>query len=415
MDLENIKKFAKQSKKLYVYGAGVYGKFMGAWLDENSLLWNGFVVSEISNQENVLGRSVTLISKANKEDASYIVAVSKKYRNEIVEILHRNGIKKYICIDTNIEKKLPNVLKYTVTYPHEHVAVLLYHRVADLDIDPQMLAVSKKNFEEQIKYIKNNFNVLKFDDDWTKVTNDSIVITFDDGYVDNLLYALPILEKYEVPATIFVSTGFIGKKKEQMCHDLERFLLLNDKLPYKLKAFNKIYNLNSRQNVELAYWDIHNILQKLPNEKKEKALLELAKRCNTHLLPRKEYMVVSKEQLLKLDASQYITIGSHTVTHTRLSNESQENQDYELKESKIFLENILGHDVKLFSYPFGGKKDYNEYTIKKVRDVGYIKAAANFSGLVGEKCDFMQIPRNLIRNWDAREFSRQISIIFDFL
>ena len=93
------------------------------------------------------------------------------------------------------------------------VVVLLYHRVATLASDPQLLAVSPENFRQQMCYLKDKFPLVRFEDDWSDVRTPSIAVTFDDGYADNALNALPILEEVGIPATFFVSTGnldFIG-------------------------------------------------------------------------------------------------------------------------------------------------------------------------------------------------------------
>ncbi|MGE5944862.1 MAG: polysaccharide deacetylase family protein, partial [Flavobacteriales bacterium] len=95
--------------------------------------------------------------------------------------------------------------------------VLMYHRICNIDTDPWQLAVSPENFENQIKTITKNFNVLPVNDlieqfKNRKIKRNSIYITFDDAYQDNYFYAKPILEKYKCPATFFVPTHFIGKE-----------------------------------------------------------------------------------------------------------------------------------------------------------------------------------------------------------
>jgi peptidoglycan/xylan/chitin deacetylase (PgdA/CDA1 family) len=90
------------------------------------------------------------------------------------------------------------------------VVVLLYHRVTTLTSDPEMLSVSPDNFRAQMRHLKETVPLVRFEEDWTKVSKPAVAITFDDGYADNALEALPILEEVGVPATFFVSTGTIG-------------------------------------------------------------------------------------------------------------------------------------------------------------------------------------------------------------
>lgn len=108
------------------------------------------------------------------------------------------------------------------------VLTLLYHRVNCLEKDINLLAVSPKNFYDQMLYLKQNYKIVKFDEDWSEVEQDAVCITFDDGYFDNYQYAFPILKKLEIPATIFVATGNLDTKEEYWWDELERNLLLDN-------------------------------------------------------------------------------------------------------------------------------------------------------------------------------------------
>lgn len=102
-------------------------------------------------------------------------------------------------------------------YLKHHIAIVLtYHRISD-DSNVPDITVSSKNFERQIVYLKKDFDIVSVDEligryrHNTQFKKDTVAITFDDGYKDNYTYAYPILRKYNVPATIFVTTGFIGE------------------------------------------------------------------------------------------------------------------------------------------------------------------------------------------------------------
>src|SRR4051794_28319151 len=101
------------------------------------------------------------------------------------------------------------------------VVVLIYHRVTVLADDPQLLAVSPDKFRAQLEILKR-YPILRFEDDWSKVRQPSIVITFDDGYADNHREALPILTEYGLPATFFVTAGAVGSNSEFWWDELER-------------------------------------------------------------------------------------------------------------------------------------------------------------------------------------------------
>ena len=130
--------------------------------------------------------------------------------------------------------------------------ILLYHRVADVTSDPQLLCVSKTHFAEHLEYLRRHYHPMSLQDLKTaisagKIPRYGVVVTFDDGYADNLWNAKPILERYDVPATVFVTTGYVGQNREFWWDDLERLLLLPEKLPEKLEL-----NING----ELHEWNL---------------------------------------------------------------------------------------------------------------------------------------------------------------
>lgn len=84
---------------------------------------------------------------------------------------------------------------------NNYINVLLYHRVCNLNFDPWKLAITPEEFDNHMRYIKDNYNIMRFEDDWSNINEKTIVVTFDDGYADNFYNAVPILKKYDIPAT----------------------------------------------------------------------------------------------------------------------------------------------------------------------------------------------------------------------
>lgn len=119
------------------------------------------------------------------------------------------------------------------------VRILMYHQVLPKELAPQdNLIVTTENLEEQLIYIKNNFNTLFFKDLHKESnTPNKIILTFDDGYYNNLEYLIPLLEKYQLKATIFIPTEYIqGRMKSTE----KNFM-----------SFNEIRDLNSKL-IEIA-------------------------------------------------------------------------------------------------------------------------------------------------------------------
>lgn len=107
--------------------------------------------------------------------------------------------------------------------PRYTVPILMYHRFGSQE---SSLFVSPQNFARQMKYLKDkNYVVLSLDElvegikKNRKFAHKTVVLTIDDGYKDNYIYAYPILKQYDFPATIFIITNFIDNKKDFMSWD----------------------------------------------------------------------------------------------------------------------------------------------------------------------------------------------------
>ena len=124
--------------------------------------------------------------------------------------------------------------------------ILLYHRVAVVPSDPQLLCVTPKHFAEHLDVLQKCMNPMPLRQLVPAVRNRKIphrrvIVTFDDGYADNMYIAKPLLERYEIPATVFVASGYLGQTREFWWDELERLLLQAGTLPETLRL-----NLNGR-------------------------------------------------------------------------------------------------------------------------------------------------------------------------
>jgi peptidoglycan/xylan/chitin deacetylase (PgdA/CDA1 family) len=288
------------------------------------------------------------------------------------------------------------------------VAVLLYHRVAALASDPQQLAVSPDNFREQMVYLKERYPLVRFEDDWSDVRTPSVAVTFDDGYADNALNALPILEEVGIPVTFFVSIGNLDTEREYWWDELERIILGDLTLPESFTLNDSRYGRRWLTDTIAArkslYVEITPLMKKIAAERRDDWLRQLRRWAGTDETGRSAYRAMTSSELLHLAGSKWVTIGAHTVTHSRLSALSEEQQREEIFSSKRQLEALLRTTVTTFSYPFGRRDDYNRTSINLCREAGFLRAAANFYGLTYRWTDTMQVPRHLVRNWGMEEF-----------
>lgn len=292
------------------------------------------------------------------------------------------------------------------------VLVLLYHRVTSLSTDPQLLAVSPDNFRAQLQFLKNNFPLVRFEDDWSKVKKPAVVITFDDGYADNVREALPIIEEIGVPATFFVSTSTIGSQEEFWWDELEHIILGDGDFPASFELidspFGKIWSTSTPAERQVLFAEIQPGMRRADAACRREALRQLRQWAKAKEVAAEAYRAMTVEELQRLARSGGVTIGAHTVTHVALSFLSVAEQREEIIASKRQLETWLQQEVEVFSYPYGSRSDYSSETVQLCKEAGFVKAAANFPAQAHRWTDPYQIPRYVIRNWPVEVFAEKL-------
>lgn len=295
----------------------------------------------------------------------------------------------------------------------EKVLLLYYHRVNDLINDFNLLCVNQENFRQQMLFLKNNYEILRFEERWEN-HKEGVIVTFDDGYLDNLENAVPILEELDIPATIFVTTGNLYNQSEFWWDELEDILLVGEDSPKSFQLDDEIYacewktdTLSHRKN---CYKSLHFLMKNcISIEKREKWLKILWRWKGKKSYAADEHMTLSDRHLRMLAMSDIITIGAHTVSHPSLARLSFEEQEKEIISSIKEIERITNRKIDIFSYPFGRwKNDYNEETLQICRTAGIKKAASTNPGVWKKNCNSLQIPRNCVRNWNLFEFEAKI-------
>jgi peptidoglycan/xylan/chitin deacetylase (PgdA/CDA1 family) len=342
-------------------------------------------------------------------------------------------------------KRWTRHLAAQVTKKLSRTMILLYHRVMSLPSDPQKLCVSPENFDAHLRLLRRHFHPISLQQLCNdlrngQISNRGIVVTFDDGYADNLFHAKPILEKYGVPATMFVVSDWIDSPREFYWDDLARILLttpeLPDRLEIKISGQTREWDLTDRKETpsaidlsatprrwdvevkdnptprHLAYRELAPLLRDAETGERERALRELTDWAGINRDGRNDHRTLTAGELCALEDGGLLEVGAHTISHVRLSELSANAQKLEIFDSKQKLEALIGHPVTSFSYPFGGREDYNDTSIKLIREAGFACACSNFQASVHRWSDPFQLPRFLVRDWDGEEFERQLRRFF---
>jgi peptidoglycan/xylan/chitin deacetylase (PgdA/CDA1 family) len=293
--------------------------------------------------------------------------------------------------------------------------ILLYHRVADLPLDPLLLSVTPSHFEEHLQVLSRvakplSLRALVKSLHAGEVTPHGVVITFDDGAADNLHNAKPLLERYNMPATVFVATEYAKGEREFWWDELERLLLTAPDLPdnLNLKVNGTSVNWNASESREHLYQHLGDSLRLLPSAKRFDILRELQQWSGRGATPRESHRAMSHEEIRQLAVGGLVEIGAHTVTHPVLSAIPVAQQQQEISASKNELEQILNQPVVSFAYPYGTRDDYTRDSVEIVKQTDFACACSNFKGVVQRRTSLYELPRFVVRDWDGNEFERNL-------
>ena len=273
--------------------------------------------------------------------------------------------------------------------------ILNYHRIFpdnDSYKPNDELIVSVKKFKEQLIFLKKNYNIVSLDEilNFEKSNKLKVCITFDDGYRDNLIHALPILNDLNVPATIYVITRFLEGEFNIWWYELEDYIWQNHKnIKFEFNKKKYDFSINNDKEKTKCFEKLNQIIKNLSVVERNNFLKELTQTEN-----RKQYKekLLSKDDLIFLSSNPLITIGAHSHNHLSLKNLEHDECINEIKMSKRVLESTISREIKHFSYPYGSKKDAGKREFKAVRDLGFKSAVTTTIGKLSEKRLF-NLPR----------------------
>lgn len=283
--------------------------------------------------------------------------------------------------------------------------ILMYHRFA-AESSPHALGV--RDFDYQVREIARLFRPTTMRGLARELRSPhgarpgSIAITVDDGYADFHEYALPVLKRHGVPATLFATTGFIDRKLWLWPDVIEYALAQATKPMFSLPLpTGGAIEFSRATPAErgTAHKRLVALSLTLPDEQMRALHQALLQELAVVLpeAPTKDYAPLSWQQLRELAAAG-IEIGAHTQTHPCLSKIGSERLHEEIAGSRRRLEEMLGAEVLSFCYPNGTPDDLNEEVKRVVREAGFLSApVAYFDARVTD--DIYELRRYPVGSW----------------
>jgi peptidoglycan/xylan/chitin deacetylase (PgdA/CDA1 family) len=284
--------------------------------------------------------------------------------------------------------------------------VLLYHRVAQLPHDPYGFAVSPDHFSEQCAILRH-YDVVPLRK--AVATRREVAITFDDGYADNHT-AAAMLAAAGLPATFFITVGRIGDRREVWWDRLEQLVMrcapAAGYLDLEIAGRRLWADVRSPAARARAHMAIYWRLRRMRPAVIESILDQLELQLGIRTVDRDTHRWMTSEELGVVAGTSGVDVGAHTLTHPMLTAVSASEQWEEIDGSRRQLEHMLGKPIHLFSYPYGGHDAFDDPTKHLVRNSGYTLACTGTGGLATADDYPLQIPRNVVGDWDAATFEQ---------
>jgi len=302
----------------------------------------------------------------------------------------------------------------------------MYHRIAEELIDPWELAVAPTRFEEQLEVLRRTRRPLRLTDFISGLMDGSlppnaVAVTFDDGYIDNLHAARPLLAAADVPATVFLVSDYLGRSERFWWDELTKLILSEGeprsielevrgiKMRFKLEGIGAAWRASSgpvsaRQR---AYLEIWQTLRTLEDDERRTIIRDMQKAFAIPDLlwkaARDRPMTSDEVRFLANDG--LVTIGAHTATHPALTTLPDVALCREIVKSKATCEALADAKVIAFAYPYG---DFDNNVRKAVRAAGFSCACSTRSGPVHFASDLLALPRLQVKNWQGDAFEYQL-------
>jgi peptidoglycan/xylan/chitin deacetylase (PgdA/CDA1 family) len=279
--------------------------------------------------------------------------------------------------------------------------VLCYHRIGTAGI-PLFSELPPNVFEAQMRYVRRRYRVLSLDELCEEMEKpsgkgDAVAVTFDDGYRDLYSHALPVLRKYQIPATIFLPVTCIETGQVPWYDRIFLALQVFPEVKFEIDLDRRrTFELTSFHTRLQAAAEIIQYLRTLPDDRRRECCAGLEERI---ILPQDELRdrMLTWEQIRAM-CREGINFGSHTMTHPAVSQLTTAQLDSELGESKRVLENRIGSPAVHFAYPFGKPADCGTVASPVLVRNGYRSAATTVEGTnePGDNC--FELRRSQIGN-----------------
>jgi peptidoglycan/xylan/chitin deacetylase (PgdA/CDA1 family) len=318
----------------------------------------------------------------------------------------------------HVAKRLP--ARAMMRRRRRHGLILLYHRIATPPWDPWNMSVSPEHFEQQLALLSRVADVVPLSTLHSRLRagrggRPAVAVTFDDGYADNLHVALPLLERYEIPATVFLATGWMDQSVPFWWDRLSEVVRSMRQLPSEVKVpvghdelvWRRKNGDDYRRERDRLHSEVWSRLLVASDDAREIALSQLQGYAGREAPIDPVARPMTADELRCLASSPLIEIGAHTMTHCSLPDLQPEEQFEEILGSRRQCCELTGEFPSSFAYPFGTP---GAGTPELVRSAGFERACSIENNIVWDGGDTMLLPRVWVKDYSVRGFSARLHL-----
>lgn len=298
------------------------------------------------------------------------------------------------------------------------ITILAYHRVYDLaeeelfPFDPELVSATPADFRWQMEQVLRVGSPITFArlaealDAGAELPLHPVIVTFDDGHRDNFTHAFPVLRDLGIPATVFLSTGYVGGTGTFWFDRVANLLYRAPRGRIKVPGIDFEECLGedvvSRRK---AAERLLRALKAVPDTARLTALADLEGTLGASLPPEDAAFsgVLSWEEVREM-ARGGLEFGSHTVTHPVLTRLESEALAHELSFSRCTIERELGQPVTAIAYPVGGPEAFDERVVSATVQAGYRFGVSYVSGVNAGLPDPYRLKRLHVERYTSRPY-----------
>jgi peptidoglycan/xylan/chitin deacetylase (PgdA/CDA1 family) len=266
--------------------------------------------------------------------------------------------------------------------------ILAYHRVDTPEsktgrLDPILLSATPGQFSHQMRFLAQHYHVLALDELLSALDSEwalpprSVLVTFDDGYRDFLDHAWPVLQRWQIPATLFVASDYLGGDSQGFWWDrLYHVISVTAQQELRHPELGSWPLVNARQKAQ-AFKNVTLLIKGMEHQRALVVVDEISKRLEVS--PNGAGDLLTWQEIRRLSAAR-LSVCAHSRSHANLSTLTAQGARQEIFGAQGDLRRELGQTWPVFAYPYGQTAGISAGLMEILRDAGFRAAMTTIPG-----------------------------------